>query len=58
MRADTKSSMYVFLNNIGDSEEEKPSSPPSKQIIAALENDGIHPVLWTGRESVREQLAA
>ena len=58
MRADTKSSMYVFLNNIGDSEEEKKPSPPSKQIITALENDGIHPVLWTGRESVREQLAA
>ena len=62
MRADTKSSMYVFLNNIRDLDEEELSSPPPKKIpaatIAALENDGIHPVLWTGRESVREQLAA
>ena len=54
--------MDVFLNNIKDLDEEELSSPPPKKIpaatIAALENDGIHPVLWTGRESVREQLAA
>ena len=59
-RPSFKSKMYVFLN---DSEDSGSFAKPQKQgissnIINALKNDGILPVLWSGRDDVRPDLAS
>jgi len=41
---------YAFLN---DSDQ-----TPSAAVVDALKSYDVHPVLWSGREDVREQLAA
>ena len=41
---------YAFLN---DSDQ-----TPSATVVDALKSYDVHPVLWSGREDVREQLAA
>lgn len=60
VRSDFDSQMYVFLNDLEDSERtDKPSkSAVSPNVVSALKNDGIHPVPWSNRDSVRTQLAA